>query len=146
MVNLKAAIDALKTVSIVCGMIPVVGDNLKSAVELASTICEQVQVRRTSVSYVNNSSQRFGRLSDQTIKENSEGYEQLGVQVADLITAVASVLQQSKQDAALERAMQANVGGLLEYALLSFDVCSVLIPSNQGARGDQGGRREPTSF
>jgi hypothetical protein len=126
MVNLKAAIDALKTVSIVCGMIPVVGDNLKSAVELASTICEQVQVRRTSVSYVNNSSQRFGRLSDQTIKENSEGYEQLGVQVADLITAVASVLQQSKQDAALERA--------------------VLIPSNQGARGDQGGRREPTSF
>jgi hypothetical protein len=141
MVNLKAARDALKTVSIVCGMIPVVGDNLKSAVELASTICEQVQVRRNSVSYVSDSSQRFGRLSDQTIKENSEGYEQLGVQVADLITAVASVLQQSKQDAALERAMQANVGGLLEYALLGFDVCSVLIPSNQGARGDQGGRR-----
>jgi hypothetical protein len=45
MSTLSAAIDALKTVSIICGMLPVVGGNLKSAVELASTICEQVQVR-----------------------------------------------------------------------------------------------------
>jgi hypothetical protein len=49
--NIKAAIDALKTVSIVCGMVPVVGENLKSAVELASTICEQVQVRRGNLSH-----------------------------------------------------------------------------------------------
>jgi hypothetical protein len=45
MSKIKAAIDALKTVSIVCGMVPVVGENLKSAVELASTICEHIQVR-----------------------------------------------------------------------------------------------------
>jgi hypothetical protein len=44
MSKIKAAIDALKTVSIVCGMVPVVGENLKSAVELASTICEHIQV------------------------------------------------------------------------------------------------------
>jgi hypothetical protein len=45
MSKIKAAIDALKTVSIVCGMVPVVGENLKSAVELASTICEHIRVR-----------------------------------------------------------------------------------------------------
>jgi hypothetical protein len=51
--NIKAAIDALKTVSIVCAMVPVVGENLKSAVELASTICEQVQVRPSNLSHMN---------------------------------------------------------------------------------------------
>jgi hypothetical protein len=45
MSTIKSAIDALRTVSIVCGMVPVVGENLKSAVELASTICEHIQVR-----------------------------------------------------------------------------------------------------
>jgi hypothetical protein len=45
MSTIKAAIDALKTVSIICGMVPVVGENLKSAVELASTICEHIRVR-----------------------------------------------------------------------------------------------------
>jgi hypothetical protein len=44
MTTIKAAIDALKTVSIICGMVPVVGENLKSAVELASTICEHIRV------------------------------------------------------------------------------------------------------
>jgi hypothetical protein len=50
--NIKAAIDALKTVSIVCGMVPVIGENIKSAVELASTICEQVQVRPSNLSHM----------------------------------------------------------------------------------------------
>jgi hypothetical protein len=50
--TIKAAVDALKTVSIVCGMVPVVGDNLKSAVELASTTCEQVQVRPGNSSHM----------------------------------------------------------------------------------------------
>jgi hypothetical protein len=45
MSKIMAAIDALKTVSIVCGMVPVVGENLKSAVELAATICEHIGVR-----------------------------------------------------------------------------------------------------
>jgi hypothetical protein len=45
MSTIKSAIDALRTVSIVCGMVPVVGENPKSAVELASTICEHIQVR-----------------------------------------------------------------------------------------------------
>jgi hypothetical protein len=44
--TLHAAIDALETVSIVLGMVPLVGDNLKSAAELASKICEQAQVCR----------------------------------------------------------------------------------------------------
>jgi hypothetical protein len=48
MSKIKAALDALKTVSIVCGMVPLVGENLKSAVELASTICEHIQVRSLS--------------------------------------------------------------------------------------------------
>jgi ABC-type lipoprotein release transport system permease subunit len=48
------------------------------------------------------------------MKESQEGYERLGVQVADLITAVASVLQQTKQNEAFERVLQANVKGLFE--------------------------------
>jgi hypothetical protein len=48
------------------------------------------------------------------MKESREGYEQLGVQVAGLLTAVASVLQQSKQDEALDQVMQSNVKGLLK--------------------------------
>jgi hypothetical protein len=44
--TLKVAIGALDTVSIIFGMVPLIGENLKSAAELASKICEQVQVRR----------------------------------------------------------------------------------------------------
>jgi hypothetical protein len=46
MANLKVAIGALDTVSIIFGMVPLIGENLKSAAELATKICEQVQVRR----------------------------------------------------------------------------------------------------
>jgi hypothetical protein len=52
MATLKAAIDTLKMVSIACGMVPLVGENLKSAAELASTICEQAQVRSGTLSHV----------------------------------------------------------------------------------------------
>jgi hypothetical protein len=48
--TLKAAIDTLDTVSIIFGMVPLVGENLQSAAELASKICEQVQVRSDGVS------------------------------------------------------------------------------------------------
>jgi hypothetical protein len=47
---LQAAIDALDTVSIVLGMVPLIGENLKSAAELASKICEHVQVRCDNLS------------------------------------------------------------------------------------------------
>jgi hypothetical protein len=49
--TLKVAIDTLKTLSIACGMVPLVGENLKSAAELASTICEQAQVRPGNLSH-----------------------------------------------------------------------------------------------
>jgi hypothetical protein len=48
--SLKVAIDVLGAASIVFGMVPVIGENLKSAAELASKICEQVQVRRKELS------------------------------------------------------------------------------------------------
>jgi hypothetical protein len=54
--SLKVAISALDTVSIIFGMVPLVGENLKSAAELASSICEHVQVRRNSVSLSSNNS------------------------------------------------------------------------------------------
>jgi hypothetical protein len=44
--TLKVTIEALEAVSIVLGMVPFIGDNLKSAAELASKICAKVQVRR----------------------------------------------------------------------------------------------------
>jgi hypothetical protein len=43
------------------------------------------------------------------MKENREGYEQLGVQAAELIAAVTSALKQHEQDEMLVRAMQPNV-------------------------------------
>jgi hypothetical protein len=55
----------------------------------------------------------------QTMKENREGYEQLGVQVAGLLTAVASVLQQpTMRHSVLERLMTENVDTLLMYVWL----------------------------
>jgi hypothetical protein len=52
--TLKVAIDVLGAASIVFGMVPVIGENLKSAAELASKICEQVQVRRKKLSCLSN--------------------------------------------------------------------------------------------
>jgi hypothetical protein len=53
MVKLKAVIDGLGLVSIALGMVPGVGENLKSAAELLSKICEQVQVRPSRLSDLN---------------------------------------------------------------------------------------------
>jgi hypothetical protein len=47
--KLKAAIDGLAVVSVALGMIPGIGENLKSAAELLSKICEQVQVSPNSL-------------------------------------------------------------------------------------------------
>jgi hypothetical protein len=62
---LKAAIDALETVSIVIGAVPLVGENVKAAVELASKICEQVQVRRRLVLHKPNGIHRLFRSEDE---------------------------------------------------------------------------------
>jgi hypothetical protein len=113
--KLKAVIDGLGLVSIALGMVPGVGENLKSAAELLSKICEQVQVRPSSLSDVNSLSSR-GLPSLQNMKENREGYEQLGVQAAELIAAVTSALKQHEQDDMLVRAMQPNVEKLQKYA------------------------------
>jgi hypothetical protein len=115
MVKLKAVIDGLGLVSVALGMIPGVGENLKSAAELLSKICEQVQVRPSRLLDVNSLSSR-GLLSLQNMKENREGYEQLGVQAAELIAAVTSALKQHEQDEMLVRAMQPNVEKLQRYA------------------------------
>jgi hypothetical protein len=56
------------------------------------------------------------------MKESHEGYQQLGIQVAELITAIASVLQQSKQEET--RVIQANVDGLIKYACRHSNVCT----------------------
>jgi hypothetical protein len=48
--TLKAVIDGLATLSIAFGTVPIVGENLKSAAELTSKICEKVQVRLKSLS------------------------------------------------------------------------------------------------
>jgi hypothetical protein len=49
------------------------------------------------------------------MKDNRDGYEQLGVQVAGLLTAVASVLQQTTmRHSVLERLMTENVDTFLK--------------------------------
>jgi hypothetical protein len=52
--SLNVAIDVLGAASIVFGMVPVIGENLKSAAELGSKICEQAQVRRQELSRLRN--------------------------------------------------------------------------------------------
>jgi hypothetical protein len=61
------------------------------------------------------------------MKKNREGYEQLGVQAAELITAVMSALKQREQDEALVRAMQVYVGNLRKCAGNTLDACAALI-------------------
>jgi hypothetical protein len=51
--KLKAVIDGLGLVSIALGMVPGIGENLKSSAELLSKICEQVEVRLSSCSHLN---------------------------------------------------------------------------------------------
>jgi hypothetical protein len=49
------------------------------------------------------------------MKDNGEGYAQLGVQVAELLTAIASVLQQQVMwNESLECLMQTNLVRLLK--------------------------------
>jgi hypothetical protein len=42
--GLDQAIDALSVLGPALQMVPILGDNLKAAVELASTICERAKV------------------------------------------------------------------------------------------------------
>jgi hypothetical protein len=48
------------------------------------------------------------------MEESQEGYQRIGVQVAELLTAVASVLQQPNQYAALMGTMQNNTECLMK--------------------------------
>jgi hypothetical protein len=58
------------------------------------------------------------------IKESRDGYQQLGIQVAELITAIASVLQKSNHDEI--RVMQGNVDGLIKCACRISNACVAL--------------------
>jgi hypothetical protein len=49
----------------------------------------------------------------QSMEESHEGYDRLGVQVAELLTAVASVLQQTNQYASVMETMQNNTERLM---------------------------------
>jgi hypothetical protein len=46
--TLNTAIGALEVVSIICGMLPIIGKDLELAAKLACKICEQIQVHLTS--------------------------------------------------------------------------------------------------
>jgi hypothetical protein len=50
----------------------------------------------------------------QNMEESHEGYERLGVPVAELLTAVASVLQQPNQYAPLLETMRNNTERLMK--------------------------------
>jgi hypothetical protein len=52
------------------------------------------------------------------MRENRDGYQQLGVQVAGLLTALASVLKQAKGDEEFEIVTPIKVNKLLQYVLL----------------------------
>jgi hypothetical protein len=76
------------------GFVPIVGENLKSAFELGSKICEEIQVSEHRFSPTDHRCMILLRV--QTIQENREGYERIRVQVQNLLGGISSVIEKEK--------------------------------------------------
>jgi hypothetical protein len=98
--RLNHAITALNILGSLMQAVPVIGDSLKSATEIATLICETVEVRICC------SHHTLARYHLQRIKENREGYEQLAGRTTRLLEAVASTITKADPE---------NLKGLDEY-------------------------------
>jgi hypothetical protein len=110
--TLMNAIGVLSVLSTMAEAIPVVGSNLKVAAELASKICQTVQVRTLL-------GLRFAVpnfFSAQNIKDNRKSYEDLALHVEQLLVAIASALQRTREERL--GAMTANVERLIKCVLI----------------------------
>jgi hypothetical protein len=105
MSGLERAIAVLDVLGSVVQAVPVVGDGLKSAIEIATKICETVKVRMCScLLYI-------GLNFMQEMKENREAYEQLVDRAVQLLAAVANTI--SKASPERLKGMESNVERLL---------------------------------
>jgi hypothetical protein len=112
--TLMNAIGVLSVLSTMAEAIPVVGSNLKVAAELASKICQTVQVRPSLGSGFATYPHVF---SAQNIKGNRKSYEDLALHVEQLLVAIASALQRTREERL--GAMTANVERLIKCVLIN---------------------------
>jgi hypothetical protein len=96
MTRLHQAIVALSVLGKVLKMVPIVGERLEGATDVASQICELVQVRTPSSVHLRRADHD---VTTQSIKENKEAYEYLALRVARLLDDIAkSVSEPGPED------------------------------------------------
>jgi hypothetical protein len=116
---LATTIAALGILSTAVELVPIIGPNLKAAIELASKVCEKVEVRESALQITVHSD------SQQTIRGNREGYEHLGNTVGRLLMAVSSVLQRVEPEKL--GVLQASFAHLMEYVTFSVPASRVYL-------------------
>jgi hypothetical protein len=105
MARIDHAIIALDILGSVVQAVPVVGENLKAATEIAKKLCEMAKVR------IRSSALHIRLHAMQKMKDNREGYEQLADRAARLLAAVANTIM--KADSEKLKGMEGNVACLL---------------------------------
>jgi hypothetical protein len=112
MSGLDRTIAALDVLGSVVQAVPVVGENLKSATEIAKKICETVKVR---VAHFLHMVRVLTFLYMQKMKENREGYEKLADRAAMLLADIANTLMKASPEKL--KGMEANITRLLSYVV-----------------------------
>jgi hypothetical protein len=129
MSRLDHAITALDLLGSVVQAVPVVGENLKSATEIAKKLCEMVKVCTLFSGYA------CGEQATQKMKDNHEGYEQLADRAARLLAAVANTLMKANSEKL--KGMEGNVARLLMYVFIPWHHAHRSNASEQHPSGDQ---------
>jgi hypothetical protein len=133
MAVLDRAIAALDVLGTVVQAVPVVGENLKSAIEIATKTCEMVKVHML----YNHDTQSQQDL--QKMKENREGYEQLVDRAARLLAALANVIMKATPEKL--KGMEGNVARLLMCVIVPIIFARCFDPTGQHVERDPVDRR-----
>jgi hypothetical protein len=127
--SLDRAIAALDVLGSVVQAVPVVGENLKSAIEVATKTCEMVKVRILSWRGI------LARRSMQKMKENREEYRQLADRAARLLAAVANVIMKASPEKL--KGMEGNVTRLVMWVGNPIILARCVEAADQNDEGDQ---------
>jgi hypothetical protein len=91
--RLPEIIAALKLLKNAAGLAPLVGDQLKTGIELVISICEMAQVSFSSSSCVHSM-----LIQVQNAKDNKEAYEALGLRMASLLAGISNIVQKAPEN------------------------------------------------
>jgi hypothetical protein len=128
------------------GFVPVVGENLKSAAELASKICEEIEVCEGLPIILDPLFHDLHVI--QIIQENREGYGRLGAQVRELLLAISGVVDQEKLHEGKLTARKPHVENLKRCVYEQFEKTILLLRrwDTQGAWRDSDYHSRACSF